>query len=62
MKEILAFYKTIILCLKCPLKEVTVQNIKDILQYIEENNEQHYHLDNSDIVDISIILESFEHL
>ena len=62
MKEILAFYKTIILCLKCPLKEVTVRNIKDILLYIEENNEQHYHLDNSDIVDISIILESFEHL
>lgn len=60
MKEIISFYKTIILCLKCPLKSAIIQNIKDILEYIVENNDNNYHLNNSELIDISIILSSFD--
>lgn len=60
VKEIISFYKTIILCLKCPLKPMIIQNIKDILEYIVHNNDNNYHLNNSELIDISIILSSFD--
>ena len=60
VKDILTFYKNIILCLKCPLSNVTTQNVKDILEYLLENNDNYYHLNDDDLVDISVLLANID--
>ena len=60
IKHILSFYKNIILCLKCPLKQTTIQNVKEILEYLLQHNDSYYHLNDDFLVDISLLLSNID--
>ena len=60
IKLILSFYKNIILCLKCPLKQTTIQNVKEILEYLLQHNDTYYHLNDDFLVDISLLLSNID--
>ena len=60
IKNILSFYKNIILCLKCPLKQSTIQNVKEILEYLLQHNDSYYHLNDDFLVDISLLLSNID--
>ena len=60
IKLILSFYKNIILCFKCPLKQTTIQNVKEILEYLLQHNDSYYHLNDDFLVDISLLLSNID--
>lgn len=53
---ILTYFKNILMRVKCDLKKITIDNIKDILSYIANNSVNYSHITDENIVDINLIL------
>ena len=61
VKQIISFYKTVLLALRLPLRNEIVQNVKDVLEYVTQSGVDGKYIGNigeEEIIDISIILSS----
>ena len=61
VKQIISFYKTVLLALRLPLKNETIQNVKDVLEYVSSSGVDGGYVGNineEEMIDISIILSS----
>jgi hypothetical protein len=61
VKQIISFYKTVLLALRLPLSNEIVQNVKDVLEYVTQSGVDGKYIGNigeEEIIDISIILSS----
>jgi hypothetical protein len=61
VKQIISFYKTVLLALRLPLRSEVVQHVKDVLEYITRSGvDGRYggNISEEEMIDISIILSS----